>query len=221
MAGIIKAGRLTGQTSAVRQAAFQFGDLNDEAVKYLQQVKGEAGHVLDEARHQAEALRGQAAEQGRQAALEAARRMLHEELDKRLESVLPALAEAARQIDLARQEWVRHWESHLVSMAVSIAEKIVRREIAQEPEVTLSIIQESLELAAGGGTIRLRLNPDDHSTLGEKVERLSHALGNLGQMEIEADPQVAPGGCVLRTEFGEIDQRIETQLKRIHQELDS
>lgn len=221
MASIIKAGRLTGERPAVRAAAFEFGDMNAEAVRYIDQVKQEAAQLLSEARAQAEALRKQASEQGRQAAREAAQRMLGEELDKRLETVLPALGEAARQIELARQEWVRHWESHLVGLSVSIAEKVIRREIAQAPEISLAVIRESLELAAGGGAVRLHLHPDDYQTLGERVERLSRSLGNLGQMEIEADPHVSPGGCVVRTEFGEIDQRIETQLQRIHQELDA
>ena len=133
MATIIKAGRFTGDRSAVRQAAFQFGDMNEEAAKYLMEVKREAAQILDEARQQGEALRRQAAEQGRQAAREAAQQMLHEELDKRLETVLPALGEASRQIELARQEWIRHWESHLVELAVSVAEKVIRREVAQTP----------------------------------------------------------------------------------------
>ena len=91
----------------------------------------------------------------------------------------------------------------------------------KRPEITLAVVRETLELAAGGGTVRLHLHPDDHKTLGDRVDRLSRALGNLGQMQIEADPHVSPGGCVVRTEFGEIDQRIETQLERIREELDS
>ena len=221
MAGIIKAGRLKGEASAIRAAAFQFGDMNDEAAKYLQQVKREASELLEEARRQAEAIRRQAAEQGRQAAREAAEQTIHEELDKQLATVLPALAAASRQIELARQEWIRHWESHLVNLSVSIAEKVIRREVAQSPEITLEIVRETLELAAGGGTIRLHLNPQDFAKLGDRVELLSRALGNLGQMQIESDAHVTAGGCVVRTEFGEIDQRIETQLQRIQQELDS
>jgi len=34
-----------------------------------------------------------------------------------------------------------------------------------------------------------------------------------------ADPDITPGGCRVDTQFGSIDQQLETQLARIEEEL--
>jgi flagellar biosynthesis/type III secretory pathway protein FliH len=44
-------------------------------------------------------------------------------------------------------------------------------------------------------------------------------LAGLGTCELAADPAITPGGCRVETAFGEIDQRIETQIRRIEEEL--
>jgi flagellar biosynthesis/type III secretory pathway protein FliH len=51
------------------------------------------------------------------------------------------------------------------------------------------------------------------------VEQLAQEIARLAPAEIVADASVAAGGCRVLTEFGEIDQRIASQLSRIEQEL--
>lgn len=219
MAAIIKADRVEGDHSAVRTETFNFTDMGAQADHYLEQVRQDAAKIITEAHQQAEALRRQAAEQGREAAKQAAEQTLYERVEQRLETLVPALREAADEIQRARQVWIKHWESNLVQLAAAIAEKVIRREIQQQPEIALQIIRESLQLAAGGGTIQLHLHPEDQATLGDRIGPLADALAGLGKVTIAPDPQTTRGGCLVRTEFGTIDQQIETQLSRITQEL--
>jgi flagellar assembly protein FliH len=102
---------------------------------------------------------------------------------------------------------------------VAIAERVVRREVAHAPEIALDLIRESLELAAGAGRIVLRLSPRDFETLGEQARSIAATMGRMLPTEVVADPAVSPGGCLLVTDLGEIDQRLESQLARIEEEL--
>jgi len=67
--------------------------------------------------------------------------------------------------------------------------------------------------------MKLHLNPDDHETLGTQAAAIAHDLAQLAPADVVADPSVDRGGCRVVTEFGEIDQRIQSQLARIEQEL--
>jgi flagellar assembly protein FliH len=218
MAGVIKAtanepGNLSGVATP-----FQFGDMGDA---YLKKVRTEAAAIVQQARDEAAKLKAQAMEEGKKAALVAAETAVRTRIDQQLQTLLPTLQQAVQQIQQSRQAWQRHWEQHALKLALGIAERVIRRQIAQQPEITLDLVREGLEMASGYEKITLRLNPADHAALGDRVLKISQHLARLGQVQVVSDPQMSAGGCRVDTEFGNVDSRIETQLTRIAQELGS
>jgi flagellar assembly protein FliH len=63
------------------------------------------------------------------------------------------------------------------------------------------------------------VNPTDYEHLGAQINRLAETLAQLTPSDIVANPDISPGGCRIETKFGEIDHTIESQLRRIEQEL--
>ncbi|HUE71341.1 MAG TPA: FliH/SctL family protein [Pirellulaceae bacterium] len=216
MAGIIKAGTRTAPHEGTAAVAFQFDDMS---TAYLSKVRGEADAIIKKARDEAARIRTQAQEEGRQAALKAVEATLKARIDQQLASLIPALKQAVTQILDARQAWQRHWEQHALRVASAIASRIVRREIDKVPLITLDLVREALNLAAGNERITLRLHPDDQATLGDRVSQLAGELGSLAEVRVVADPAISSGGCRVDTEFGSIDQQLEAQLARITEEL--
>ena len=221
MSSIIKASTDLPQPSGqnVRHVAFSFSDMGEQAQVYLDEVRSRAAAIIADAKQQAEVVRRRAEEEGRQAALRAVEKILEEKVARQMETLLPALRSAVEQIEDARQAWVNHWHASVVKLACSIAEKIVRRKLDQVPEITLDLVAEALQLATGTAEVTLRMNPQDVQSLGQQVGRLTQELHALSPVQIVADQDISPGGCRLETRFGSIDQRIESQLKRIEEEL--
>jgi flagellar assembly protein FliH len=178
-----------------------------------------AAEVIAQAERDAETIRRQAHEQGRAAALVAAEQIAGEKIDEELSTVVPALAEAVDSIRAAKAQWLLHWERAAVSVATAIARRVIRREVAQNPQITLDLVREALELAAGSADIQLHLHPDDVTTLGRQAQQLVAEVARLGQAQIVADPQIDRGGCRVETRFGVIDQQFDAQLARIEEEL--
>ena len=140
-------------------------------------------------------------------------------VSNQLATVLPALKQAVRNIQEAKQSWLRHWEAAAVRVSGAIAEKLVRREIGRHPEITIDLVREALELAAGSSQLRIQLNPDDLKALRDQLRVVIDEIAPLAQAELNADPDIAPGGCRVETRFGAIDQQFAAQLKRIEEEL--
>jgi flagellar assembly protein FliH len=216
MAGIIKAAGSTEPVATSVQSAFHFDDVGQS---YLQRVRAEAAAIVASARQQAGKIKAKATEEGRQAAIQAAHASLRTRLDQQLASTLAALRHAAENIEHARHAWQQHWEQHAVQLAAAVAARLCRRELSQKPEITLQWVREALQLAAGNNQVTLRLNPDDYQSLANHVEIITKQLTGLGSVRMVADPAITAGGCRVDTEFGSLDQQLESQLARITEEL--
>ncbi len=114
---------------------------------------------------------------------------------------------------------MNHWEQIGLEVAIAIAEKVIRREIDHRPEISTTLVRESLQLASGCGEIHVRLNPQDLGSMQSGETMLCDELKKLAPSQIIADSSIRRGGCVVETKFGSIDNRIETQLERVAQEL--
>ncbi len=212
MSTIIRASDRHGATPGV---AFNFDDMTAQANQYLAKIRTEAARIVLKAQQEAEATRKRAESEGREAALQTVEEMVR----KQLGTVIPALKQAVQNIHDARHAWLTHWESGAVRLAAAIAQRIIRRQLQKQPEITLTLVREALELAAGNADLRILLNPLDFQSLGNQVRLVVEELSPLMKAELTADPDITPGGCRVETRFGVIDQQFEAQLQRIEEEL--
>ncbi len=199
--------------------AFNFEDVAQHANQYVDEVQAKAATIIADAEVQAAAVTRRAEENGRQAAMRAVEQVLDQKVGQRMETLLPALQRVITELTDAKQAWLRHWEQSAVRLATKIAERVIRREIKQTPQISVDLVREALEMAGGTPHLKIALHPADFETLGGQVERLTQEIARTAQAEIVADETVTSGGCRLESQHGVIDQQIETQLKRIAAEL--
>jgi type III secretion protein L len=100
-------------------------------------------------------------------------------------------------------------EPEMIRLATAIARKIVGEELRTSPEAIVSIVREALT-AGRGERIVIRVHP---SAVG--LVRKSVGPG----MQVTASESVAPGGCVIESEFGIVDAQLDTQLRVIERAL--
>lgn len=212
MPTVIKA---TDRNAGIHGVAYNFTDMAAEADWHLDRYRDEADAILAKAKEEAEQIKQQAQADGRQAAVEEVRK----QFEQQLATLMPALRQTIEDVHHAKQAWLAHWEKSGVHLATAIAERLIRRKLPDAPELTLTLVREALELAAGSGQIRVHLNPADHKTLGPQVETITKELSGLAPAELVADDRISAGGVRVETEFGIIDQQFEAQLARIEEEL--
>ncbi len=196
----------------------EFIDLADHVQTHLKHAREEATRLVEEARRQAAQIRHDAERQGRQQAEAELAQRVQDHVERQLACVLPSLQQAIDQLGAARTSHLKQCESRVVQLAAAIAARLIRRELQNVPDIPLELIREALQLATGAPHIKLRLAPEDHQLLRERLADLN-GFTDVGHAEIVADPQVSRGGCIVQSEFGIIDQRFESQLARIVEEL--
>lgn len=216
MAGIIKAGTPlpAGFVSSGNSPTWE--EVDDS---YLGKIRQEAATILAQAQAQAEQIRRTAMEEGKRAALEATEATLRTRIEQQLQSVVSTLKNAIQEILTARERWQRDWEQNALKLASAIAARICRREVEKVPLITVDLVREALQLAAGNQRVTLRVNPHDFQALKPHIEQMVGQLASVSDTRVIADPNISTGGCRVDTDFGSIDQQFEAQLARILEEL--
>ena len=202
-------------TGALREATFLFSDMSLQGDEYVRAVQAEAAKEVQRANAEAAQIRSRAEAEGR-AAAEAA---IDQLIDRRLAEQMTTLVPALRQLADSKGEWLAHWQSCSLEVARAMAERIVRKELSNDPQVSLQWIRESLELASGASEVVVRLNPNDHNGLRKEVDSLVQSMAGISSATVVADESVSPGGCLVETKHGAIDMQLESQLSRLVEEL--
>ena len=141
------------------------------------------------------------------------------QLGAKLETLLPALKTMIDRIDMAKQSFLQQWERSAIKVAEAIAARAIDRQLPEMVDVPLRLLREALELGTGSTSVRIRLNQEDYETLRPQIDLLIQEMTRSVPTEIVCDVSVSPGGCILETPQGTIDNRIETRLARIEEEL--
>jgi flagellar assembly protein FliH len=123
----------------------------------------------------------------------------------RLESILSVLSKPLAEMDA-------QVEKQLVTLALTVAKHLVRRELRIEPTQVVAIIRETVALLpAAARDIRVHLHPEDAALVRE---RLAQPQAERAWSVIE-DPVMGRGGCRVTTDTVLIDARLETRLAAI------
>lgn len=137
----------------------------------------------------------------------------------RLQSALDALSQAADELHALREPWQRDASAHLAALATSIAEHVIEREVRSDPNVIADLVRRALASFPLGEPVRIRIHPEDLSTLslGRASGELRLAPGR--QAEWVADDSVSPGGCLVEGPRRVVDGRVRQMLERIYEAL--
>jgi len=218
------------QTAAGR--TFSLGDIAVEAKAILEQARRQAERMLADAAAECQRLGEQARQAGYQAGLaagaEEGRDLGRQDATRKFEQQLAragrALAEAAEQLAARKARMLAEARQDLVRLALAVAEKVLRRELAADPDACARAVEAAVELAGRASRLTIRVNPADLELVRSVAPQLVARLAGQAEVQVVADEQVENGGCRLAAfrETGqpsEIDATIRTQLDRLAAEL--
>lgn len=189
------------------------------ASEEAEQLRAEAREQIEawwaERRTEDEAVR----EEARQAGFEQG---FHEAKQHAVEAVrteyAAAIDEASQTIRLAlrtKQDLISEAEPFLIDLSCAIAEKIIGRQLELQPEWTIDLVKRQLSRKREKGVISLCVSPSRFPSIQEWRDELKLALDSQSDLQILPDPSVQDDGCVVRSDLGSIDARIDTQLTEI------
>ncbi len=169
---------------------------------------------LEDERH-SEASRQAGFEQGYAEGKAKAEQALQQEWESRLEEANAVLKSAYEM----REQIIQEAEPFLVELSVSISEKVIGRQLSEAPDMALELIRKALSRRREQGVIALCVAPGQLAFVQAAREELNLVIDSQAELQIIPDATVKDFGCVIRSAYGSIDARIDTQLSEIKREL--
>jgi len=196
----------------VRSASEEAELIKESAREEIEQWWGER---REQDEHLIEAVKSEAYQQGYQEGISQAEEEMKRRMAEMMEEARTVLADAYRARDVIIQEA----EPFLVELSCDIAEKIVEKQLTIEPEFTFDLIKKNLARKREQGLISLCVSPSQFTFVNAAREELALTIDSQAELQILPDSTVKDHGCVIRSSFGSIDARIDTQLVEIKKEL--
>lgn len=192
---------------------------NEEARRLIEDARGRVDDLLEEARREAERIR----EQARLEVIEEMRARLEAALEETVAAQVEAFERGRKallaQIHEAADGRMDRIESDVAGLVGVMAEKVIRRRVAEDDGVVRDVVRATIAQAAGAERFTVRVSPAEEDVVRAAQAELLSAADGPEDFEIVADDAIGPGGCIVETERGRFDARISTQLELLGEEM--
>ncbi len=165
-------------------------------------------NLISRAREEADSIREAANKEGYQ-----------EGINRAAEDILQ-VKESLKEFLKAPQEVFEYIAPDILEISLEIAQKIIKDEVTQNPQIVLDKITEILKtLSKEEPKVTIRVNPSQLSIAKQAVPAMLETAGLEAKIVVLPDETVTEGGCIISTNNGVIDATIESQIAIIKEAL--
>lgn len=177
------------------------------AEELLEEAQKQADEIIARAEQNSEAIEQAAQEKG----LQKVEEIVQEKVNENLNEIRENLSNTIENLTALETNIIEQLDDDLVKLALEIAKKVVRREVSIDREIALTLVQVSLKRLQDRTIAEVHLHPEDFAYVEANREKLKFR----GSIELVADDSISIGGCLIHTETGDIDARLQSQFDEI------
>lgn len=128
---------------------------------------------------------------------------------KRLEGII-------KELDGYKGKKANELLPQIIDLSLEIAKRIIHKEVELDKNIVMYIAQDAIKkVEESEESIVIKVNPLDYEVIVANINLLKEQSG-LKNISVEPQSTISPGGCYIEMQTGEIDSRIEEQMKEIH-----
>ena len=131
-------------------------------------------------------------------------RLLHTIVDKAIEK---------------RNDLISEAETQVINLVLQITRKVVKVISENQKNVVINNVIQSLRKLKSRGDVVIKVNLEDVDLTSEHVNDFMRMVENVRSITVLEDSTVDRGGCIIETDFGQIDARISSQLHEIEEKI--
>lgn len=129
------------------------------------------------------------------------------------------LAASIKALVEYRQTVYETAKAQLLELAFAIADKITASRGAAERDTVIETINRCIAEILDKSQMKIKLNPNEVAFVKQRFDDVVAKHDAAANAVVEGDARVLPGGCIIETDSGSADARIESQLRLLHDKL--
>jgi len=141
------------------------------------------------------------------------------EKGRNIEHQLADLEQTINQMKKLKEEMMKQNESHLIQLAYQIASRIAYDHIEEKPETVLSVMKNAIEMAQSDEEITVLVAADQVDFLEKMKAQTGRDFEFLKKVKLQVSDQVTTGGCIIETNYGVVDARLEERVSKLWSEM--
>jgi flagellar assembly protein FliH len=118
-----------------------------------------------------------------------------------------------------RGQILEQTETQVIELVLLIARKVVKTISENQKNVVISNIGQALRKLKTRSDVIIRVNLADLQLATEHAKDFIELAENAKNLTVVEDTAVDRGGCIIETDFGEIDARISSQLHELEEKI--
>jgi flagellar assembly protein FliH len=201
--------RKTDEGQVIKQQA----ETEAEGIIYDAKTKGM--EIENEIRQNLEAERKNARMQGREEGYEEGFAEGKAEVERLIQRTQVMLERAQEK----RGEILLDAEQEIVELVLLIARKIIKVLSEKQRDIIKSNVIQALRKIKSSGNVIIRVNLADLKLATEHKEEFIKVVEGAKSIQVIEDSSIDSGGCIIETDFGEIDARIASQLAELESKI--
>jgi flagellar assembly protein FliH len=190
-------------------------EAQDEADRIVAEAKEKARQIEADSRDAFETERKDAEERGRKAGRDAGFDEGRAEVERLIERTRTVLERAQDK----RVEILAETEQEIIDLVLLIARKVIKVISENQRNVIISNVVQALRKVKGRGNIIIRVNMADVKLSTDHIKDFIKLVEGAKSIQVVEDSTVDQGGCIIETDFGEIDARISSQLTELESKI--
>lgn len=197
-------------------------EMREEAKDVVIRAKDDAGRIITEAQNKAkklieecklycQSIESTSGREGFELGKDEGRKAGFEEVANLVEETRRTLHQAFGE----RDRLMKSVEAEAAKLALKIAERIIGTEISMRPDIVLDMVSSTIEKVKDREHVIIYVHQEDLEYVKENAATFGRIVDGIKSFEIQADPRVDRGGCIIETNLGSVDARINTKLAAI------
>jgi flagellar assembly protein FliH len=127
---------------------------------------------------------------------------------------LQRVAHAVEVLRLTSERLAEQARSDALEIGFQVARRVLEAELQTSPEALFSLVRSALRRAGDSRKVVIRLHPEDARVIAATVASGDMGVSSAG-VEVQADATLERGDCVVDTDFGQVDGRLQTRLDEL------
>jgi flagellar assembly protein FliH len=199
----------------IREAQAAKKTAEEDAKRMLADAEGKIRRLEEESRVNCEAARKEAEDQGRIAGKEEGFTQGKAEVERLIQRTQVMLERAQNK----RGEILIETEQEIIDLVLLISRKVIKVISENQRTIVLQNVVQALRKVKTRGNVTIRVNMADLKLTTEHIKDFIQRLEGVKSIQVVEDTSVDSGGCVIETDFGEIDARISSQLAELEAKI--